>query len=174
MHHTTAAHKATFPGLGAAASRPRMPVAEALLLLFGLAACSLPSRPRPTPLSEFAAEVDDPEVLEHNARIQIPITATNLRGYVDGFREPATYITFTLHASELEAFLSGTLCRQPLEPLDPALFPESSTASAWWTLGPTDGLSYCHGSEEHLSQEIFVGRSGRPSVYTVYVIASVE
>jgi len=50
-----------------------------------------------TPLSEFSAETDDRIVLEGNAEIKIPMSATDIHGFTDGLNDIDTYVRFTIH-----------------------------------------------------------------------------
>ncbi len=142
----------------------------ALLLICLLAAACGTSRPATPASEEFSAETNDRAVLQGNAEIQIPASASDLHGFVTGFRDVTTYVRFTVPRSDLPEFLRSTACPPTLESTD--IRSEMHWGRfAWWQPDSATDYKWCSGIKEHLGQRVFLDLSDTNKVI-VYVVAS--
>ena len=126
-----------------------------------------------TPISELAAETTDRAVLESNAEIQIPPSATEIRGYIDGFRDITTYVRFVIPAADIDKFTEGIDCVLPSSTTDTGQRMPESSQFTWWKPNNAQSYRQCYGTKEHLVQRVFVDTT-QPDRYIVYVVASTK
>lgn len=141
-----------------------------LLSICLLAAACRPTLPDPLS-SELEGETNDRAVLEGNTETQIPLTATDLHGYVTGFRDITTYARFTVSQLGLSDFLRSTACPSTLETTDIRSEIQRAGNFSWWQPGSAIDYKWCDGIKEHLVQRVFMDLSDRNNAI-VYIIAS--
>lgn len=149
---------------------PRRHASLALLLICLLAAACMSILPDPLS-SELEAETNDRAVLEGNTETQIPATASDLHGYVTGFRDITTYVRFSMPQLGLSEFLRSTACPTALETADIRSEIQRVGSFTWWQPGSAVDYKWCDGIKEHLVQRVFMDLSD-PNNVIVYIIAS--
>lgn len=123
-------------------------------------------------VSEFASETEDRHILEGNTELTIPAAATELHGYVAGFRDLTTLLRFTLPARDFGAFLKQTSCAQPLYNADrQAYWMQNSEQLAWWRPGEAQRFAACADATSQLARRFFFDMTP-PDQYIVYIVAS--
>ncbi len=140
-----------------------------LLICLAAVACG-PSGPA-TPPSELEAETNDRAVLAGNTETQIPATATDIHGYITGFRDVTTYVRFTLPSSDLLHFLRSTACPPTLETTDIRSDMQRLASFAWWQPGAATDYKWCDGTTQNLVQRVYLDLSDQNHVI-VYITAS--
>ena len=122
--------------------------------------------------SEIAAEITDRDILEGNTELKIPTNATDIHGYVDGFRDVTTLLRFTMPAYDLDSFLKQTSCALPLKTdSSRSVWSQNSPIHKWWRPGDAQRFAVCIGSTPQLGRRLFFDMT-QPDQYIVYVVAS--
>ncbi|HET7089889.1 MAG TPA: hypothetical protein VFL17_14730 [Anaerolineae bacterium] len=142
-----------------------------VLLLGCIIVASCSPQSEPTPYSELAAETDDRDILESNTETKIPRSATDIHGYVDGFRDVTTYARFTIPAEDFGEFLQSTACTSPLETADIRERVQGSFNFNWWRPEDAQSFQWCDASKEHLVQRVFADTTN-PDTVIVYIVAT--
>ena len=144
-----------------------------LVLLFFIQLFLLKAFTFNTVNAEFSAETTDRTILQTNAELQIPQSATEIRGYVDGFRDLTTYVRFVVPASDFDQFAESISCVLPLSTTDAYQRWQDSSKLTWWKPSRAQNFRQCDGSKEHLFQRVFVD-TAQIDHYIVYVVASTK
>ncbi len=143
-----------------------------MLCVIGLAGCmEINIIPAPTYSSEFAALTRDRSLLEADTGTILPSSATEIHGYVDGFRDVTTHMRFQIPSGDLPFFLNSTSCTAPLSDADIRRQLPGRPDWDWWTPEKAESYGSCTGVTEHMAQLIFIDMTD-PQKYVVYVIAS--
>jgi hypothetical protein len=124
-------------------------------------------------VSEIAAEVNDRAVLEGNTELKIPVGATDIHGYIDGFRDVTTYLRFTLPAQDFETFLKQTGCTQPLyqgnKSTDYSM--RNWNKLKWWRPEDAQQFLACADGHKSFGREFFIDTTDSDR-YLIYVVTS--
>ncbi len=122
--------------------------------------------------SEFAAESSDRNLLEANTEFKIPASATDIHGYVTGFRDLTTLLRFTLPMQDFELFIRQTTCTLPLASDDTrSRWMQNSPEHEWWRPGDAQRFGICSDSTQQLARRLLADMT-RPDRYIIYVVAS--
>lgn len=124
----------------------------------------------PTPYSEIAAEVNDRGVLEGNTGLKFPPSATDIHGFVDGFRDVVTLARFIIPSSDPDGFLKSASCTLPLLSTDIRRSMQGSRGLSWWQPVKAQRFQWCESSGEHLARTIFIDTT-QSDTYIVYIYA---
>lgn len=123
-------------------------------------------------VSEFASETTDRGTLEGNTELKLPASATDIHGYVDGFRDLTTQLRFTLPARDFDTFLKQTSCTLPLYSDDrQAYWMQNSEDLTWWRPGDAQRFAACADTTSQLGRRFFFDMT-RSDQYIVYVVTS--
>lgn len=123
-------------------------------------------------VSEIAAETNDRDMLEGNTELKIPASATDIHGYVDGFRDVITYLRFTLPVENFETFLKQTGCAQPLYQSDKstAYSMHNWDSLKWWRPEDAQQFLACADGHKSFGREFFIDTTDS-DMYIVSVVA---
>jgi len=122
--------------------------------------------------SEIAAETTNREILEGNTDLKIPTDATDIRGYVDGFRDVTTLLRFKMPASELASLLKQTSCKHPLSSDNKQSgWMQNSPEHKWWRPSDAQRFATCIDATQQLGRRLFFDMT-ESDRYIVYVVAS--
>jgi hypothetical protein len=116
-------------------------------------------------------ESDEVSHIESNADITLPQSAHDIYAYTTGFQDIFIKVRFSMSANELDDFMKGTLCQEPLRKTEPGRPSASDGTSRWWTPDQVEQLQGCTGSKDHSHQEIMIDMTD-PNVYVVFVSTS--
>ena len=124
-------------------------------------------------VSEFAAEVNDRNVLEGNTELKIPTSALDIHGYVDGFRDVTTYLRFTLPVQDFGTFLQQTSCAQPLYQGDKSTGYSMRNWGKlkWWRPEDAQQFLACADGHKSFGREFFIATTDADK-HLIYVVAS--
>ncbi len=131
------------------------------------------------PLSSYAYQPNPTDtyeisLIEGNADIKIPDSATEIYTFTTGFRDIDVNVRFILDAAELPEFMANTLCVEPLKEVTPSDYGKSEVDPSWWNdLRLAKHLEECKiekefSPNEHTFQRILIDMTN-PSSYIVYV-----
>jgi hypothetical protein len=127
-------------------------------------------QPNPTDTYEIS-------IIEGNADIKIPSSATEIYAFTTGFRDIDANVRFVLDAAQLPEFLKGTLCTtEPLKEVSPSDYERPELLPSWWTPNLAKHLEECNIEKEflpteHTFQQILVDMTN-PNSYIIFVETS--
>ena len=108
-------------------------------------------------------------LVESNASFRFPPSARDIYTYTTGFRDISVQVRFSMNPGELDEFLAGTLCQEPLQEIEVSPLAPSSETAEWWTPDQANRLQGCTGRNDHSYQRVMVDLTD-PAVFTVFVI----
>lgn len=130
------------------------------------------------PLSSYTYQANPTDtyeigIIEGNADIKIPSSATEIYAFTTGFRDVDANVRFILEAVKLPEFLENTLCAEALREVSPSDYGKSELDPSWWEPNLAEHLEECETEKElsptlHTFQRILVDMTN-PSLYIVYV-----
>jgi hypothetical protein len=119
----------------------------------------------------FAADTEDPVIIEGNARITLPDSAQDVHAHVEGFQETFIQTRFVIPSSDLPEFLASTLCNnRSFSTSDIRLLLEDSLDRPWWKPTSAEHFKWCEGSTDSFFQRILIDMSD-PNTYIVFMVA---